>query len=184
MDRLLEKSVFVDHPSCADARSAVLASADLDHAIENTAAEAAVLDKAIKDVQQRLGGPKSLDLTKDRNLADNLRVFLDRAGRTEALDQLYPKLIAAYPDDYVYPYRFGRSLAARGRDEDALPYLEQAAGRAYGVNRLNVAQLRAEVLLRLNRPDDARAMVAETLRANGPWFPQQAARLKALVASL
>jgi len=41
-------------------------------------------------------------------------------------------LIAAYPDDYVYPYRYGRSLFERGNATAALPFLEQAADKAYG----------------------------------------------------
>jgi tetratricopeptide (TPR) repeat protein len=136
-----------------------------------------VLDQAIADVKQRLGS----NLKRDRNLADNLRVFLERAGKTEELELLYPKLIAAYPDDYVYYYRFGRMLAARGQYQQALIYLQQAAPRSYGVNRLEVAEQRAQVLLKLNRGDDARQVVADALKANGPWFPDQAAKLKALV---
>jgi hypothetical protein len=163
--------VFVSHPSCADARSAVLTTADLDDALKYPQAREDVLDRAIADVKQRLGG----NLKKDRNLADNLRVFLDRAGKTDELDLLYPKLIAAYPDDYVYYYRFGKS-------QQALIYLQQAAPKAYGVNRLNVAEQQAQALLKLNRADDAKQAVADALKANGPWFPEQAAKLKALVA--
>lgn len=178
MTHLLYGRVFVSHPSCADARSEVLTTADLDQALHYPDAEEDVLDRAIADVKQRLGG----NLKKDRNLADNLRVFLDRAGRTDELDLLYPKLIAAYPDDYVYAYRFGKSLVARGQYQQGLIYLQQAAPKAYGINRLNVAEQEAQALLKLNRPDDAKQAVADALKANGPWFPEQAAKLKALVA--
>ncbi len=176
MTHQLYAQVFVSHPSCADARSAVLTTADLDDALKYPQAREDVLEHAIADVKQRLGG----NLKKDRNLADNLRVFLDRAGKTDELDLLYPRLIAAYPDDYVYYYRFGKSLAARGQYQQALLYLQQAAPKAYGINRLNVAEQQALALLKLNRPDDAKQAVAEALKANGPWFPEQAARLKAL----
>lgn len=178
MTHLLYGSVFVSHPSCADARSAVLTTADLDQALQYPDAEKDVLERAIADARQRLGG----NLKKDRNLADNLRVFLDRAGKTDELDLLYPKLIAAYPDDYVYAYRFGKSLAARGQYQQALIYFQQAMPKAYGANRLNVAEQEAQALLKLNRPDDAKQVVADALKANGPWFPEQAAKLKALVA--
>lgn len=178
MTHQLYGQVFIAHPSCADARSIVLTTADLDKNLGYTQAESDVLDQAIADARQRLGA----NLKKDRNLADNLRVFLDRAGRTDELELLYPKLIAAWPDDYVYYYRFGKTLAARGQYQQALIYLQQAAPKAYGVNRLNVAERRAEVLLKLNRADDARQVVADALKANGPWFPEQAAKLKALVA--
>jgi len=178
MTHQLYAQVFVSHPSCADARSAVLTTADLDDALKYPQAREDVLDRAIADARQRLGG----NLKKDRNLADNLRVFLDRAGKTDELDLLYPRLIAAYPDDYVYYFRFGRSLVARGQYQQALIYLQQAAPKAYGINRLNVAEQQAQALLKLNRTDDAKQAVADALKANGPWFPEQAAKLKALVA--
>jgi tetratricopeptide (TPR) repeat protein len=155
----------------------VLTTGDLDDALEYPRAREDVLEHAIADVRQRLGG----NLKRDRNLADNLRVFLDRAGKTDDLDLLYPKLIAAYPDDYVYYYRFGKNLAARGQYQQALIYLRQAAPKAYGVNRLEVAEQQAQALLKLNRRDDAKQVVADALKANGPWFPEQAAKLKALV---
>ena len=94
------------------------------------------------------------------------------------VDALMPKLIAAYPDDYVYAYRYGRSLLERKQPAAALPYLEQAAGKTFGVNRLMVATLRVQALLALKRRDDAEKVVAEALQENGPWFPEQAQKLK------
>jgi hypothetical protein len=175
LDELLSKQAFVDPPICADQRTAVMVAADIDKAVGDSADETAVLDRAIANARQRLGG----DLTKDRNLADNLRVFLDRANRIDEVDALMPKLIAAYPDDYVYPYRYGRSLLERNRAADALPYLEQAADKAFGVNRLGVATLRVKALLALKRKTEAEKVVADALKENGPWFPEQAAKLKA-----
>ena len=119
----------------------------------------------------------------DRNAADNLRVYLLRADRIADVDALMPKLIAAYPDDYVYPYRYGRSLLDRGNAAAALPFLEQASTKAFGVNRLTVAGLRAKALIALNRRADAEKVVAEALEANGPWFPEAAAKLKATLKS-
>jgi tetratricopeptide (TPR) repeat protein len=177
MTHQLYGQVFIAHPSCADARSAVLTTADLDRNLGYPQAESDVLEQAIADARQRLNG----NLKKDRAVADNLRVFLERAGKTDELELLYPKLIAAWPDDYVYYYRFGKALAARGQYQQALIYLQQAAPRAYGVNRLAVAEQQARALLRLNRTDDAKQAVAAALKANGPWFPEQAAKLKALV---
>jgi hypothetical protein len=179
LDALVAKQVFVDPPACADQRTAVLVSADLDAAIGDAAAETAVLDHAIADARQRLGP----DLAKDRNLADNLRVFLTRAKRVDEVDALMPKLMAAYPDDYVYAFRYGRSLLERGNAAQALPYLEQAADKASGVNRLTVATLRVQALLALHRQADAENVVAETLKQNGPWFPEQAAKLKSALKS-
>jgi hypothetical protein len=179
LDELLSKQAFVEPPICADQRTAVMVAADIGKAVGDSAGETAVLDRAIANARQRLGG----DLKKDRNLADNLRVFLTRAKRMDEVDALMPQLIAAYPDDYVYPYRYGRSLLERDRAADALPYLEQAADKAFGVNRLGVATLRVKALLALNRRPDAEAVVAETLKQNGPWFPEAAAKLKAALKS-
>jgi hypothetical protein len=179
MQTLLDKQVFVQPAQCADQRTAVLVTADLDKALGDEAAEKAALDRGIEDARKRLGG----DVSKDRNLADNLRVFLDRAGRIDELDALMPKLIAAYPDDYVYSYRYGASLLKRNKAAEALPYLERAAQKSFGSNRLTVATLRAKALIALNRRNDAEKVVADALEANGPWFPEQAEKLKAVLKS-
>jgi len=179
MDQLISKHVFGKGTECADERSAVLSAADLYEKIGDKKAEASVLDRAIDRTKKRLGK----DYKKDRNRADNLRVYLDRAGRTKDLDAVMLKLIAAYPDDYVYPYRHGKNLLARGQAAEALPFLEKAAEKAYGQNRLNVAAQRAQALIKLNRKDEAKRVVSEALAANGPWFPEDAAKLKQLVGS-
>ena len=179
LQSLLDRQVFVQPAQCADQRTAVMVAADLHKALGDSAAEKAVLDRGVEDARNRLGG----DVSKDRNLADNLRVFLDRAGRTDELDALMPKLIAAYPDDYVYSYRYGASLLKRNKPAEALPYLERAAEKSFGANRLTVASLRAKALLALNRRTDAEKVVADALEANGPWFPEQAEKLKAVLKS-
>lgn len=179
LDELLSKQAFVDPQVCADQRTAVMVAADIAKAVGDSAGETAVLDRGIANARQRLGG----DLKNDRNLADNLRVFLIRAKRMNQVDTLMPQLIAAYPDDYVYPYRYGRSLLERDRPADALPYLEQAADKAFGVNRLGVATLRVKALLALKRKTDAEKVAADALKQNGPWFPEAAAKLKAALKS-
>lgn len=182
MNALLAKRVFIATPSCADARSLITTTADLAATLGDKKREAAVLEQAIADAERRLGGAKKLDLKRDRNLADNLRLYLDLAKRYEALDALFPKLIAAYPDDYVYAFRYGRNLIERGEPEKALSWLAQAAPKAYGLNRLTVAQYRADALVKLGRREEAKVVVAEALKANGPFFPEQVAKLKAAVA--
>ena len=175
LDRLLAREIFVAQPTCADQRSTVLTAADVDEALGDTTARTAVLDRGIAAARATLGD----DLGKDRNAADNLRVYLPVAQRTAELDALYPKLIAAYPDDYVYAYRYGRSLLDRDQPAKALPLLEQAAEKAYGVNRLTVATLRVKALKALGRGVEARPVVNEVLEQNGAWFPEQVAALKA-----
>ncbi|MGH8447560.1 MAG: thioredoxin family protein [Solimonas sp.] len=179
-DQLVADGVFGATP-CADKRSAVLATADLYDALGDKPARQALLEKAIADVEKQIGG----DLRKDRNLDDNLRVYNDQlavlSGDYAAYDALMPKLIEAWPDDYVYAGRWGKSLLARGKAAEALPQLEKAADKAYGVNRLKVAQDRVKALQALKRDADARQVAADTLKTNGPWFPDEAAKLKELV---
>jgi thioredoxin-like negative regulator of GroEL len=179
LDKLLAEQIFVAKPSCADQRSSVITTADVDAAIGDAKAETAVLDRVIDTVRKQLGE----DLGKDRNAADNLRVYLIRAKRMDELDALYPKLIAAYPDDYVYPYRFGKSLLERDKPAAALPLLEQAADKAYGENRLAVASVRVKALKALHRQADAEKVVADVLEQNGAWFPEQVDKLKAELKS-
>ncbi|HUS23425.1 MAG TPA: thioredoxin family protein [Candidatus Binatia bacterium] len=176
MQLLLEKRVLADNARCADERSVVVGTADLEQALGDTAAEKRVLDRAIENLAQRIGP----DLKKDRNQADNLRVYLERAQRWDELDALLNRMIQAWPDDYVYAYREGKTLAARGRHAEALPYFEKAAAKAYGANRLRNAELRASTLHALGKDAEARQVIAQALQANGPQFPEEAAKLRAL----
>ncbi|NGY06740.1 thioredoxin family protein [Solimonas terrae] len=179
-EKLVATGVFGDRP-CADKRSAVLSLADIDDALGDQTAKKALLERAIADVEKDLGG----DLKKDRNLDDNLRIYNDQlaalTGNYAAYDALMPRLIDAWPDDYVYAARWGKSLLARGDAAQALPQFEKAAEQAYGINRLQVAEQRVKALQALDRDADARRVVADALKANGPWFPDEAARLKALI---
>ncbi|MEO6689829.1 MAG: thioredoxin family protein [Dokdonella sp.] len=182
LEHMLVHDVFVTKPACADERSIVIAIADVDAALGDAKGEKAVLDLAIESVQQQLQQLGNR-LERDRNAADNLRVYLMRAKRIEELDALYSQLIAAYPDDYVYPYRYGKSLLERGNAAAALPLLEKAADKAYGVNRLAVAMQRVKALKALKRQSDADKVVADVLEQNGQWFPEQVAQLRAALKS-
>ncbi len=179
LEQLLWKQVFVAKPTCADQRSTVITTADVDAELGDGPAETALLNRAIETARQSLGD----DLAKDRNLADNLRVYLTRAKRNDELDALYPKLIAAYPDDYVYTYRYGKSLLDRDQPAKALPLLQQAADKAYGENRLAVAMVRVKALKALKRQADAEQVVADVLEQNGQWFPEQVEKLKQALKS-
>lgn len=179
MQLLVDKRVLSDY-RCADERSIVATTADLYQLLGDSDAEARVLDQAIASLRERIGG----NLKKDRNLSDNLRVYLERAGRIEELDALLVQLIDAYPEDYVYPYRYARSLAGRGQHAEALPHYERAAAKAYGVNKLRNAELRARSLQALARGAEARAVLEAALRDNGPWFPEDASKLKAMLETL
>lgn len=176
-DQQLSTTVLGRKQGCADARSIVFALADAYAAQGNTAARAATLQKAIAWFEPKL----ALNIKADRNAADNLRVLYDAAGEQAKLDVLLEKLVLAYPADYVYANRYARVLAARGEHEKALPWFASAAEKAYGANRLKNAQARVQSLLALQRTAEARLAVAQALKANGPWFVEEAAKLKALL---
>lgn len=176
LEQLVKAQVFGEVAArCADERSPVLILGELYRKLGDEEARTKLLDLAIENLRARLAE----DLGRDRSAADNLRVYIEQAQRWNDYDKLMPRLIATWPHDYVYPYRFGKSLLERERASEALPYLERAAARAYGENRLRVAELRVKALKRLGRQDDARAVAAEALKANGPWFPELARSLKA-----
>lgn len=180
MRRLVDEKALVRPPQCADQRSAVVVTAELYDAVGQGDEAQALLARAAADARERLGG----DLQSDRNLADNLRVFLDAAGNEAELDALYPELIEAYPQDYVYANRYARKLAQRGLNEQALPYFESASERAYGVNRLRNAYDWAGALQALGRAAEARKVLAAAIKANGPFFPEELARLKQQLVAL
>ncbi|MGE7138875.1 thioredoxin family protein [Luteibacter sp. NPDC031894] len=170
----LASQVFTDTPACADQRSAVLAAADLDAALGDARGEQAVLRKAIDLSRARLHG----DLRSDRNLADNLRVYLVRVKAGDELDTLEKQLIAAYPEDYVYNYRYGRRLVENGKAAEGLPYLDAAAKKAYGANRITVTTYQVKALRALHRDDEARKRVAKTVAEEGKAFPEQTKKLQ------
>ena len=178
-DTWLSRSVLAKKQGCADARSAVFALSDLYAMQGNTEVKMAVLQKGIRYFEPQV----SKNAKADRNAADNLRVFYDAAGESDKLDGLLEVLVKAYPEDYVYANRYARVLAARGAHAKALPWFAQASEKAYGANRLKNAQEQVKSLLALGRGDEARQVVAVALKANGPWFPEEAAKLKALLTA-
>lgn len=173
-EAFLAAKVFTATPACADQRSAVVTAADLDAALGDSTGEQAVLRKAIDLSREKLHG----DLKSDRNLADNLRVYLVRAKAGDELDTLEKQLIAAYPNDYVYNYRYGRRLVESGKPAEGLPYLDAAAKKAYGANTISVATYRVKALHALNRDAEARKLVAATVAAQGKAFPEQTKKLQ------
>jgi thioredoxin-like negative regulator of GroEL len=177
-ESLLRQHTLTPRQGCADARSIIFANVDLADARDDQAGKKAVLTRAIVYFEPKV----KKDVKADRNAADNLRVLYEAAGETARFDALLLRQIAAYPDDYIYANRYARALAKRGEHERALPYFAQAAEHAYGINRLKNAQEQAKSLLALKRAEEARAVVAAALKANGPWFPDEAAKLKALVS--
>jgi thiol-disulfide isomerase/thioredoxin/uncharacterized protein HemY len=179
--KLQAQVLVTGEEDCTDTRGIVDVSADLYQELGDTEALKNLYQQGIAYTKAHLKGANGIDYKKDHSLADNLRYYMDRSGDNAGLDELFPKLIAAYPDTYDYYFRYGKNLAKRGEFAKALPYLEKAANLAYGRNQLWVAQWRAQALMQLKREDEARAVVADALKDLGPWFPEEVATLKAVL---
>jgi thiol-disulfide isomerase/thioredoxin len=179
LEQFLDSKVLRSPPACSDDRDMVLTSSELYRALGDSSADRKLLARTIAFNAEQIGG----DLRHDRGRADNQRVFLEQAGRMDELEVLLKKLIAAYPEDYVYANRYARFLADRGQHMMALDFFTRAAQQAYGLNRLRNAEAWATSLLALGRRDEARGVISEALAANGPWFLEDATRLKTLLGS-
>lgn len=180
LESLAAKRLFVPTESrCADFRSGVEALVDVDDALGDKAAREAALDRAIALLEA-----DQPSVGADRNRDDNLRLFLDMRGDESKLAAHYEALIKAYPNDYVYAYRWARHLVERGRAGEALPWIDKADQRAYGANRLMVTEVRARALAALGRRADARALLERDLRAARGRYPDEEPLLRKTLAGL
>lgn len=166
---------------CADARSAVEGAVKVYDLLGMTAEKDALLERALAELAKRL---KSAGVGEDRNLDDNYRSFLSLAGRKEELLRHLERLVAAYPNDYVYASRFAKELKDANRPAEALAMSEKAYNLSYGANRPYVARQRAELLAASGRADEARALLRIELKAAKARFPKEAPGLQALLKKL
>ncbi|MDD5657956.1 MAG: hypothetical protein PHF00_11965, partial [Elusimicrobia bacterium] len=95
----------------------------------------------------------------------------------------YAELAAAYPADYVYPYRYARYLFERGEAAGALEWAEKADRLSYGANRLAVTKVRAQALAALGRGEEAAQLARRDIKA-GQAFGDEARALEALLPTL
>jgi thiol-disulfide isomerase/thioredoxin len=179
LERLASRRLFVPAPQrCADLRSGVHALAEVYEALGRTGDRQALLRRALAflDGMGRKTGV-------DRNQDDDRRFFLEQLGDDAALGSFYGELTAAYPSDYVYPYRCARYLLGKGNAAAALERAEAADKLAYGANRLAVTKVRAQALAALGRGAEAAALLKRDIRA-GRAFPEAARGLRELLDSL
>ncbi|MBI4347098.1 MAG: thioredoxin family protein [Elusimicrobia bacterium] len=165
---------------CADFRSGVQAMAEFYERSGDAAAKAATLERAaalIGSESDRIG------LGTDRNYDDDRRYFLEAAGKDGELEALFPRLVDAYPSDYVYTYRYAKWLASKGRHADALPWIEKAARLCYGANRLTVTKVQAEIYDKLGRRPDAVAILRREIKGYAVQLPKETQPLRDLLAT-
>ncbi len=180
LEALAERGVFGPQQArCADLRSAAAALGDVYEDLGLESKRSALLEKTISLLK---GSAKKIGT--DRNHDDNLRYFLELAGRQAELDVFYPKLIEAYPADYVYAYRYAKNLVKRKKARAALLWVEKAYLLSYGVNRLSVAGARAKILVSMARSDEARKLLEREIRANRKRFPEAVSALEGQLKEL
>ncbi|MBI5244494.1 MAG: thioredoxin family protein [Elusimicrobia bacterium] len=166
---------------CADLRTAAYCLYEVYSALGDRANAAKLLGRVVGMLQQEAA---AAGIGKDRNLEDNLRFFLEKAGRSADLDKLYPRLIAAYPADYVYPYRYAKNLLERREYARALPYTEQGLRLSYGANRLNAVGVKARILAGLGRKDEAAKLIKAELKSAGTRFKKESSALERALKEL
>jgi thioredoxin-related protein len=179
LEKLSAARLFAPAPArCADFRSGVEVLAEVydQQGLKDRRAD------LIKRAVAFLDG-MGLKTGTDRNHDDDRRFFLELAEDDKAVRAFYGELVAAYPSDYVYPYRHARYLLGQGDAAGALARAEAADKLSYGANRLSVTKVRAKALLVLGRKDEAAALLKRDIKA-GAAFPDAARALRELLTSL
>lgn len=179
LEDLAQRLLFVEPGKrCADFRSGVEALAGVYEKLGLKEKRGELLARAVAAERARA---KTGD---DRNRDDNVRFFLELLGDEPRLRSFYKELIAAYPSDFVYPYRYAKWLVERGQAGEALPWAEEADKLCYGANRLRVTDVRARILAALGRRDEALELLRRDAKASRKSFPKEAAALETLSRDL
>ena len=180
LETLAGKKLFVPPAGrCPDFRSGVEALADVYEAQGDKAARAALMRRAVTQLQSDQSG-----VGEDRNRDDNLRVFLELAGDDAELDAHYKALLEAYPADYVYAFRWAKRLLARAKPAEALALIEKADKLAYGANRVDVTVARARILAALGRAAEGKKLLERERSAAKARFPDRLAGVEKALAEL
>lgn len=175
LEALLAKGVFGKPAErCPDLQSPAEIGVDTYEALGEKSKADRLLSRLIEQMKSELDG----DVGRDRNKADNLLEFLSLAKKDDEIAALYPRLISAYPQTYVYPYLYGRFLLEKGETAKALEVLDGAKKLAYGAGVLRVANARATALSKLGKKSDALAELDAVLKDNPTSFPKEVAALQ------
>lgn len=179
LEGLAERRLFVPaEKRCADFRTGVQLLAEVYELLGRKEQEDALLKRAaafLSDMGLKTGA--------DRNHDDDLRFFLELSNDDAALRRLYAEMTAAYPSDYVTPYRYARYLLEKGDAAGALKQAEAADKLAYGANRFSVTKVRAKALAALGRKAEARTLLQRDIKA-GKAFPDAVRGLREALAGL
>ena len=163
---------------CADFRSGVAVLAEVYERLGETGRRQDLIRRALAFLDGM-----GLKVGAARNHDDDRRFFLELARDDAGLKSFYAQLVATYPSDYVYSYRYARYLMEAGDPGGALTWAEKADKLCYGANRLAVTKVRARALLALGRKAEAAALLQRDIKA-GKAFPDEAGKLAELLATL
>ena len=161
LESLSRRRLFQPAPGrCADFRSGIVALAAVYEKLGERPVRAALLQRTLAFLDGM-----GLKTGMDRNHDDDKRYFLELAGDAGAMRGFYAELVAAYPADYVYAYRYSRYLLQKGDAAAALRWAESADKLAYGANRLDVTLIRAKALSALGRSSEAVMLLKRDIKS-------------------
>lgn len=138
-------------------------AADLLYAMGQLAPEGperqAWMAAAVRALEPALTG----DLAADRGHLDWQAALLAGSGDVQGALEVLDRAAGAWPDEFTFHDAKAVVLLDAGRPADALAPARLALERSWGDNRLRAARGLAQVLVALERPDEARAVVDQAL---------------------
>ncbi len=180
LEKLAEGRLFsVAEKRCADFRTGIEVLADVYEKLGLKDKREELLKRTVSFLDAQ-----GLKPGEDRNFDDNKRFFLELQGDEGRLHEFYAALVAAYPADYVYAYRWAKHLQEQGQSQEALPLIEKADRLTYGANRLTVSKIRAKILASLGRRQEAIDILRRDAKAGRAVFPKEAQSLEEQISRL
>lgn len=105
------------------------------------------------------------DAQRDRAHVTFLASLYAHAGQVDDAVELLDTFAGHFPDEPTWALSEAGLLHDAGRDEEALAAADRAVALAWGDNALRAAKRRVDILVALDRGDEARRFAAETLAA-------------------
>lgn len=85
------------------------------------------------------------------------------AGRAAEAKNLLKDLVATYPQEFTFNYRYASALSKLGDDKAAYEFARKAVTAGYGDNRLTAVRLQAQIEHKLGKDADARRTLDDAL---------------------
>ena len=129
-------------------------------AVIETSIEQNAKAEAIKSIKA-----KKLNVSRPGEMLTAIS-YLKEADEVETVEKLYKQLIKKYESTYVYYEKYARFAQKMKSAEKALILAEQASKYPQG-NEPQLGLLRSQILVDLNRKDEAMKAIDQTLQVGG-----------------